>query len=332
MGLLMDFSDLSSISGGFVGARILQVAVKLGVFDVIGIQGSLPEEIASALGTNPRATELLLNALVALGALSKEGGRFHNTEASLTYLVRTSPRYFGGMILFEEGLWDIWGRLEDSIITGKPARDPDMFQKREEERERFIMAMHSLVMARGDARILSDTLDFGWARSMIDIGSGPGTYPMEFLKRYPHLRITVFDLPGTLKVTRRVLEEEGMLGRIEIVEGDYNTDEIPSGFDIAFLSNIIHSEDEETNRRLMKKVYGILNPGGEVIIKDHILDDTLTNPAVGALFSIQMLLTTRGRDYSFREVKGWLEDAGFKGIEWITLAPPLTSSLVIGRK
>ncbi|HXG31103.1 MAG TPA: methyltransferase, partial [Thermodesulfobacteriota bacterium] len=193
-------------------------------------------------------------------------------------------------------------------------------------------AMHSLVMARGDARILSDTLDFGWARSMIDIGSGPGTYPMEFIKRYPHLRITVFDLPGTLKVTRRVLEEEGMLGRIEIVEGDYNTDEIPSGFDIAFLSNIIHSEDEETNRRLMKKVYGILNPGGEVIIKDHILDDTLTNPAVGALFSIQMLLTTRGRDYSFREVKGWLEDAGFKGIEWITLAPPLTSSLVIGRK
>ncbi|HXG30372.1 MAG TPA: methyltransferase dimerization domain-containing protein, partial [Thermodesulfobacteriota bacterium] len=127
----MDFSDLSSISGGFVGARILQVAVKLGVFDVIGIQGSLPEEIASALGTNPRATELLLNALVALGALSKEGGRFHNTEASLTYLVRTSPRYFGGMILFEEGLWDIWGRLEDSIITGKPARDPDMLQKRE---------------------------------------------------------------------------------------------------------------------------------------------------------------------------------------------------------
>jgi len=328
----MDFSELSSISSGFIGARILQIAVKLGVFDVIKTQGSLSEEISNVIGANPRATELLLNALVALRVLSKEKRRFYNTETSLTYLVKTSPKYFGGMILFEEGLWDIWGKLEDSIFTGKPARKPDMFQKREEDTERFIMAMHSIVRARGDAEILSNTLDFGWAKSMIDIGSGPGTYPVEFIKKYPNLKVTIFDLPGTLKVTKRIVEREGMLGKIEIVEGDYNTDELPAGFDIAFLSNIIHSEDEEANQRLMKKIYGILNAGGEAIIKDHILDDTLTSPAVGAMFSIQMLLATKGRDYSFREVKGWLEGAGFKRVEWMNLVFPLTSSLVIGRK
>lgn len=326
----MDFSELSRIASGFTQSRIIHVAAKLGVFDVIRNKGSSSNAIARALGTNHRATELILNALVALGLLNKERGKFYNTNSSLTYLVKTSPKYFGGMILFEEELWDTWGRLEETICTGKPARSPDMFQEKKEETKRFIMAMHTLVMARGDAGVLSSMLDFKGIKTIIDIGSGPGTYPMQFLKKYPHLRITIFDLPGTLNVTRRILKREKLYKRIRLLEGDYNTDDIPGGFDVAFLSNIIHSEDEKANQKLMKKVYSSLNRNGRIIIKDHILDDTLTSPAIRAIFPIQMLLLTRGRDYSFSEVKGWLEDAGFRKPEWIRLEPPLTSSLVIG--
>ncbi len=328
----MDFSQLSRITTGFTQSRIIQVAVKFGVFDAIKTKGSSTTEIAKVLRTNPRATELFLNALVALEVLHKEEEKFYNTDTSLTYLVKTSPKYFGGMLLFEEGLWNVWARLEESVRTGKPARSPDMFQEKEEETEKFIMAMHTLGKARGDAEILSDILDFKHEKTMIDIGSGPGTYPIQFLKKPPHLKITIFDLTGTLKITRRVLKKEGAYGKINLTEGDYNTDEIPTGFDMAFLSNIIHSEKEEANKKLIKKVYRSLNQNGRIIIKDHILDDTLTSPAVGAIFSIQMLLMTKGRDYSFKEVRGWLENAGFKKAEWIRLKPPLTSSLVIGWK
>ena len=328
----MDFSELTRISSGFSHSRILQVALKLGVFDVNKRQGGSSVEVAKALGTNPRATELFLNALVALRFLRKKEGKFYNTNTSLKYLAKDSPKFFGGMILFEEGLWNMWAKLEESIRTGKPARATDMFQKSEEETERFIMAMHSLVSARGDAEILSNKLDFSWAQTMIDIGSGPGSYPIKFLQRYPHLKITVLDLHGTLKVTKQVLKKEGMNRKIKLLECDYNSDEIPKGFDVAFLSNIIHSEDEESNEKLLKKIYESLNHGGEIIIKDHILNHTLTSPAVGAIFSIQMLLTTKGRDYSFREVRGWLMDVGFKKVKWIRLEPPLTSSLVIGWK
>lgn len=328
----MDFSQLTRISSGFTQSRILQVAVKLGVFDVIKSKGSSSLEISKAISTNHRATELLLNALVALKFLRKKGVMFFNITTSLKYLTKTSPKYFGGMILFEEGLWNTWANLGESIRTGKSSRPTDMFQKSEEETERFIMAMHSLVSARGDAEILSDLLDFSWAQTMIDIGSGPGAYPIKFLQKYPHLKITILDLPGTLKVTKKVLKKEGMSGIIKLLECDYNSDEIPKGFDIAFLSNIIHSENEETNKKLFDKIYEALNRGGEIIIKDHILDHTLTSPAVGAIFSIQMLLATKGRDYSFREVRGWLVNAGFKKVKWIRLEPPLTSSLVIGWK
>ncbi len=328
----MDFSELNRLSSGFVQSRIIQIAVKLGLFDTIQIEGSSSEEISEALGTNPNATKLFLNALVALKVLDKKHEEFYNTQSSLTYLVKESPKYFGDMILFEEGLWDMWGRLEESLRTGKPARPTDMFQEKEQETERFIMAMHSLVEARGDAEILSDMLDLSRVKTVIDIGSGPGTYPIQFLKKYPHLKVTIFDLPGTLNVTKRVLQKEDMLGKIEMVEGDYNTDDLPEGYDLAFLSNIIHSEGIENNQKLMKKVYKSLNPGGKIIIKDHILDDTLTSPPVGAVFSIQMLLATGGRDYSFKEAAVWLEGAGFKKPEWIRLEPPLNSSLLICHK
>jgi SAM-dependent methyltransferase len=328
----MDFIELNRLSSGFILSRIIQVAVTTGIFDKIEAPGTTSEEVASCINTSPRATELFLNALVAIRLLSKESGKYFNTAISRTYLVKNSPKYFGGMIVFEHNLWDMWGKLEESVRTGKPSRKPDMFQNTEDETEKFILAMHSLVKARGDAEVVSHLLDLGWANSLIDIGSGPGTYPIEFIKKYPQLAITIFDLPGTLRVTRKVLEEEHKIGQISLFEGDYRKTKIPDGFDVAFLSNIIHSEDETTNQDLMKNIYEGLNTGGLLVIKDHILNEDLTSPAVGAIFSITMLLATNGRDYSFKEVSRWLEKAGFKYIEWKQLSNTLESSLITARK
>lgn len=328
----MDFSELNRLSSGFILSRIIQVAVRIGIFDKIEARGTTSEEVASCINTSPRATELFLNALVAIRLLSKESGKYFNTAISRTYLVKNSPKYFGGMIIFEHNLWDMWGKLEESVRTGMPSRKPDMFQNTEDETEKFILAMHSLVKARGDAEVVSHLLDLAWANSLIDIGSGPGTYPIEFIKKYPQLAITIFDLPGTLRVTRKVLEEEHKIGQISLFEGDYRKNKIPDGFDVAFLSNIIHSEDETTNQDLMKNIYEALNVGGLLVIKDHILNEDLTSPAVGAIFSITMLLATNGRDYSFKEVSTWLEKAGFKYIEWKQLSNTLESSLITARK
>lgn len=328
----MDFTELSRLSSGFVASRIIQVAVRTGIFDSIETQGSTSEGVASSTNSDPRATELLLNALVAIGLLSKQSGRYFNTDTSGIYLVKSSPKYFGGMIIFEHNLWDMWGRLEESVKTGAPGRSPDMFQSKRHETENFILAMHSLVKARGDAEVVSGVLDLNWAKSLIDIGSGPGTYPIEFIKKYPKLKVTIFDLPGTLSVTREVLEREHKLGQISIVEGDFKKSKIPAGFDVAFLSNIIHSEDTDTNQILMKNIYEALNTGGLLVVKDHILNEDLTSPAVGAIFSITMLLATKGRDYSYKEVSGWLANARFNDIQCHKLPRPLESSLVTARK
>lgn len=329
----MDFSELSRLASGHAEARIVQTAVSLGVFDIIGSRGSEAVAVAASIKADPRATELLLNALVALGLLKKENSRFSLTDLSAAYLTRSSPKFFGEMILFDASLWDCWKDLETAIRSGSPARAPDMYQGNPTATDRFIRAMHSLVQARGDAEILIEKLDLGKARDLLDVGSGPGTYPIHLCKKFPGLRATVFDLPGTLRITERFVAESGLKGRITLLAGDYRRDPIPGSYQVVLLSNIIHGEGREENLRLMAKLYCCLDPGGKVVIKDHILDDSLTHPPVGAIFSMLMLLTTEhGRCYSFNEVRSWLEAAGFRQISQLPLPYPLTSSLVIAEK
>ena len=329
----MDFSELSRIASGHVEARIVQAAVELGVFDAFRSGPLEPVEVAAALRTEARATELLLNSLAAMQLLEKKQNNFHLTVVSKTFLVSDAPRSLTGMIRFDASLWNCWERLAEAVRSGKPARAPDMYQADPQETATFIAAMDSLVRARGDGEIVAKALDWRGVTQVLDIGSGPATYPIALCRSYPHLRVTVFDLPGTLEITRRLVASAGMEERIRLLKGDYRSDPIPGHYDLIFLSNIIHGEGHDENERLMAKLFAHVSAGGRIVVKDHVLDATHTQPPVGAIFSLLMLLTTEsGRCYGFDEIKAWLEKAGFQRVIQLNLPLPLTSSLVIGTK
>lgn len=331
----MDFPELAALAAGHAEARAIQVALKLKLFEALD-RGTLDAaQLAAAIGGEPRATALLANALTALGLLELRAERYGLSGVARRFLVESAPGYLGGMILFDEAIFPLWARLEDAIRSGAPVRTADMFQSRPEDTRRFIRAMDSLVRARGDALWMADNLDMNGIRSIADVGGGPGTYLVELMRRYLDLKGTILDLPATLAVTREILRERAVdvAGRIELVEYDYHAGDLPAGFDAVLLSNIIHSEDAAANQALVRGCYRGLNRGGILIIKDHVMNAELTQPVAGAVFSLYLLLTTRGRDYSFEEIREWLCAAGFGGISRQDLpAPPFTSSVVIARK
>jgi SAM-dependent methyltransferase len=331
----MDFAELAALASGHAEARAIQTALKLGIFDILEPAPLDDVALAAAIPANRRATALLANAMVALGLLDKSNSHYSLTDPSRRYLLRASPEYLGGLILFDEAIFETWTRLEQTIRSGSPARQPDMFQNRPEETERFIRAMDSLTRARGDAAYVAGRLDLSRVSKIADIGGGPGTYVVAMLNRWPHLRAAIYDLPATLEVARRILAERepAALKRIDLVRVDYLYDEIPGPCGALFMSNIIHSEDETANARLFRNCYRALEPGGLMIIKDHVMNADLTAPRPGAIFALYLLLTTRGRDYSFDEVSRWLGDAGFVDIRHEELpSPPFTSSMVTARR
>jgi len=329
----MNFSQLMSLAGGHVEARIVQTAVELRVFDSLGNSPLTAKEISGRLKLEFNATELMLNALASLELLHKNAEAFFLTEVAKEYLISSSPRYVGGMIRFDASLWRCWETLSDAIQTGKPARPPNMYQGDPHETETFINAMDCLVKARGDAAVTASALDWSGVVTLLDIGSGPATYPIELCRRSSKLRATVFDLPATLRITERYVREAGMTEHIELIAGDYRSDPIPGTYDVIFMSNIIHGEDDKKNEALIGKLVTNLKSSGRLVIKDHILHETRAEPRVGAIFSLLMLLTTDGgRCYSFGEIQRWMELAGLRQVRQIDLPPPLTSSLVIGTK
>ena len=207
---MMDYSDLARLASGHVEARMIQASVQLGLFDCIGDHTLDAEQVAAALRSDLRATELLLNGLTTLSLLQKEGEHFSLSTAAKTYLVGNSPNSLCGMIRFDASLWNCWERLADAVRSGKPARPADMYQESPAETETFIQAMDSLVKARGDAEVLATALDWEKVTDLLDIGSGPATYPIHLCRRYPKLRATIFDLPSTLKLTDHFVGEAGL--------------------------------------------------------------------------------------------------------------------------
>jgi hypothetical protein len=329
----MNFSQLLALASGHAEARIVQTAVQLAIFDTLQDCTLSSHEIACRLALEPKATELLLNALASMDLLEKQRGNFSLTEVARGYLLKSSGEYLGGMIRFDAALWNCWEKLSEAIRSGKPVRTPDMYQSDRHETETFISAMDSLVKARGDPEALTTALDWSKVTTLLDVGAGPATYPIALCHRFSNIHATIFDLPGTLRLTERYVSEANLLERIDLISGDYRSERIPGNYDIIFLSNIIHGESTEKNAALMKKLAMNLNPAGQIVIKDHILDESRAYPPVGAIFSLLMLLTTDGgRCYSFAEIKSWLEIAGLKHVQQVDLARPLTSSLVIGTK
>ncbi len=329
----MDYSDLMRLASGHVEARIVQAALELEIFEIIGSHAVVAASVATSLDLEPRATELMLNALTALGLLRKREERFSLTDVSAKYLKRATPGYLGGMIRFETSLWHCWTSLPEAIRSGRPVRPANMYQDNPKETVIFIGAMDSLVKARGDAEIMAGAFDWHNAHELLDVGSGPATYPISLCQRFSNLRATIFDLPATIELTEGYVREAGLSSRIRLISGDYRVDEIPGSYDVIFLSNIIHGESFEVNQRLMIKLSSVLEPGGSVIIKDHILDHTRANPPVGAVFSLLMLLATEGgRCYALDEVKAWMLAAGLMHIRQIDLPAPMNSSLVIATK
>jgi SAM-dependent methyltransferase len=320
------------VAFAYEGARALQAAVELGVFAALGRAERTAPELARRLGTNARATELLCNALVPLGFLRKRSRRYSLAPIARAYLVPSARHYLGDFVRFGARRWVDWERLAEAVRTGEPPRVTNYFQESPEELETLLRGMDNLAFGRGDATLVARKISLRGRETLIDIGGGPGSYAIELCRRNPGLRATLFDLPATLAVARGFVRRAKMRGRIQLRQGDYRRDPLGGPYDVALLFNILHGEDEVTNEALLRKVHAALRPGGLLLIKDHVLDESRTSPADGAIFSLVMLLFTRGRSYARGEIRGWLRSAGFGRIQELAPEPPMTSAVLMASK
>ena len=323
-GILPD--DLNQTLRGYMESRALLTALELDLFTVVD-GGATAAEASQKISTHPRATEMLLNALVAMGMLAKDQGVFRNTPVTARFFMTGSPDNARPGLIHTANIWHRWSNLTDCVRTGTAVSHQDMGARGEDWTEAFIAAMHRNATER--APLVVQAVGPAANERLLDVGGGSAAYSIAFAKAGDNLHSTVLDLPAVLPIAKRHIQAAGLQGRIETRAGDLRRDSFGQGFTMVLVSAICHMLSPEENQDLFRRCHAALEPRGRLVMQDFILEPDKTSPKQAALFALNMLVgTPAGSTYSYEEYGDWLRRAGFGEVREIRLPGP--SSLMVG--
>jgi predicted O-methyltransferase YrrM len=317
---------IETMTAGYRDSCILIAALKVGIFEALGEDKRTSNEVATALGLDIRAVDIVMCALAAAAVLQKHSNRFTIDPGAKPYLLAGGPETMVSIIGHNRSLLRSWVQLEEVMRTGTPApreeRTPD-------EMEDFIRGMENV--SRRSSEEVESKIDFSGARRLLDLGGGPGTAALTFARANPELKCVVFDLEGPEGIAAEQIKKAGLADRVTTRVGDFLTDDIGKDFDFVYISNIIHMLSPDQTLALLEKAKVALVSGGRVMVKDFFLDDSRIEPPWTAQFSVNMLVNTEGgKSYTFTEMKDLLAQAGFGGPETVEIAR--NSMVIIGRR
>ncbi len=312
----------------FKESRVLLTAIELKIFTVLNKKRLSSEEIAREVNASIKGTDRLLNVLVGMGYLIKRNGKFINHPDISDLLVKGEENYLGNLE-HTATLWDRWSTLTESIILGTAVNKKVINERGTTWLESFIAAMHYRGMEQ--AKILSKMIDLKGVKKMLDLGGGSGAFSMGFINANKEISAVLFDLPNVIPISKKYIDFAGLNEKYLFIEGDYLTDDFGSEYDLIFLSAIIHINSFDENKKLIGKCAESLNKDGMIIINDFIMEEDRVKPENGALFALNMLVSTGAGDtYTKNEITNWFNEAGINNIE--LLKTSFNSDIIIGKK
>jgi len=232
------------------------------------------------------------------------------SKVAKMFLDRNSLQYQGAYLDLLHHQWENWAGLTNAVRTGKPIENdgPDD----PEYRRSFTWAMHQRSLQA--AKQVATQLNLRGAKFLLDVGGGPGTYALEFLKRNPKLRAGVWDREPALEVAKTIAMPLRHGKRLSYYPGDLFKSMVPGKFDVMWFSNVLHIFSPNENKTIFRKLNRALNHGGRILIQDtFLMDKPGFDAAETNLFAVTMLLyTSTGNTYRAKEVQQWLKSCGFQ--------------------
>jgi cyclopropane fatty-acyl-phospholipid synthase-like methyltransferase len=325
--------QLQEMARSYRQSQILLTCVELGVFDVLYGRSVSAAQVAMAIGADSRAVELLLNAAVALELLEKRDSLYSNSTLTETHLTQSAAGGIERRLWLESAFYHRWGHLADAVRTGKHPEQNRRDEQTDEWVRTFIRGLYDT--ARNIAPFIADALALPRDQPLrvLDVGGGHGGYCIALAQRYPLLTATVFELPRVVPLAREIIAQAGMAGRVSVQEGDFQHEDLGNGYDVALLFGVLNGVPREKRPMLIRKIFSALNPGGQIVLREFVLDPDRASPPEATIFALHLLLTTEagGLDTSDDWVE-WLISAGFTPPQKIELPSWIGLALTISRK
>lgn len=329
---------IMEVGMGFWPARVLQTAIKLGLFSTLGDTAKTGGELTVDLGLNDRANPDFFDTLVALRFLERDGdgpsAKYRNTAETAAFLDKASPQYIGGfMEMCHDRLYRYWGDLDEALRTGKPQNEikhtgkavfEELYSK-PERLEQFMDAMAGISMPNFQA--LAEKIDLTPYKTLCDVGGAAGTLSTIVAEKYPHLKCISADLPVACEVADKKISGSGMAHCVSTQHLDFFTDPLPKA-DVITMGMILHDWDLDRKKHLIRAAYDALPDGGAFIVIENLIDDARRENAFGLMMSLNMLIEFGDAfDFSGADFDSWCREAGFKSTEVVHLNGPASAGI-----
>jgi ubiquinone/menaquinone biosynthesis C-methylase UbiE len=312
----------------FTKSRVLLTAYDLEIFTVLGDTSKTADEVAQIVNADRNGISRLMNALVSLSLLEKQGERFVNTKPAFSLLVKGNPNYMANL-KYMNYIWKQWNDLTEAVKTGKAVNAKSVSEFDSDELADYIAAEHWRASLQAPEIIKHCKLEN--VERVIDLGCGSGAIGMEILKNHPDTHLTLFDYPNVTELTKEYVEKKGYADKVKIISGDMFTDDYDGSYDVVIISNVLRSYPLIKNLKVMRKVFDSLVRDGRVLIHEFMLNESRDNPEFSTLLSLHMLVASEGGD-ALSETDAWLllKESMFSNIEKTETA--FGSYLMVGQK
>lgn len=312
------------LASGFMAAKHLFAASELGIFEALADSPATIDALAARTGLTPRAARISADAMVALGLLERDGDTYRNGETAVAFLTGRTPADLRPFLRFWDKIsYPAWAGLADALATG-PAKE--VFDL-DDESQQVVSAGIEAILA-GPARALPETFDFAPHRRLLDVGGGTGSWTIAVAQRYPHLQATVVELPAVVPLARERIAEADLASRVTAEVGDVMSGELPTGYDLFLVANLIHYWAPQDNRALLERVRRAAAANSRLLLADFWTNATHTEPLHAALMAGEFAAYLRDGDvYSVDEVRNWLPETGWRFVKHTPLAGP--QSLIV---
>jgi ubiquinone/menaquinone biosynthesis C-methylase UbiE len=269
-----------------------------------------PSELAEHLGLQAAGTELVLDVIASLGHVElRPDGRYEMTERARRWLDPRSDHYVGDFLADTGEYWQWWQGLEDLVRDGrhvelhdKPADDPYW--------RSYIRGQYQIARLSSAEVAKAVPLQSG-AHSLLDVAGGHGEFSMALCRRYPGLKATIVDLPGSARVGREIVFGAGMEDRVRHVEGDMFEADLGGPHDGALCFNIVHHQTPEQARELFARIRAVLRPGAPLCVLELYDRPEGQKPDSGSILGLFFHLTSGADTYTVEQVSRWLAESGF---------------------
>ncbi|MFO0979706.1 MAG: class I SAM-dependent methyltransferase [Planctomycetaceae bacterium] len=294
----------------------LRAAIELRMFSVIHDRPKNAGEIARECNASVRGIRILCDYLTVLGFLAKSEQDYSLTPTSALFLDEASPQYMGAMARFvaSDEMIRIFGGVTGAVRKGGTLLPDGGSTKLDYEPWiEFAESMAPLMMpsALFIASLVSERFGQRPIR-VFDIAASHGQFGLSIVRQNPASTIVAQDFAPVLTVTRRNVEQAGLLDRYEFLPGDVMTIDYPGSFDCILLTNFLHHFSQSVCEALLRRLKERLNPGGMIVTLEFVPNENRISPPIPATFALTMLMTTgEGDAYTFAEYRRLFENAGF---------------------